>query len=289
MSIELCARAKINLSLEVLGKRETGYHDLLSIMQSIDIYDKIYIEKSNSSGIVFETNMKNIFPEHNLAYKAAERFLEETKETSGCFIRLQKNIPTEAGMAGGSTDAAGVLRGLNKLFGFPLSREELIRLSKTLGADVPFCLFGGTAKAEGIGERLTNLPYQELNLLIVKPGSNISTKEVFSAIKASDFTSGENTNHAVDAILENDRETLYKNMVNGMYRKSLLFAPEMESIIATAEKVFGSKKAMMSGSGSTVFAIFEDEKKLKKAYEYFLGKYEQVYNTKSYHESISFY
>ena len=287
MKIELKARAKINLSLEILGRMGNGYHNLLSIMQSVDLYDKIVLEKCGDAGIDFGCSIKELDGSDNLCCRSANLFFEESGIKGGCKIFLEKKIPTEAGMAGGSTDAAAVLVGLNEICGRPFSQERLHKLAKRLGADVPFCLYGGTSKAEGIGDLLLPLPTLDLRLLIIKPTSNVSTKEVFSVLGREDYSDGSRTLCAVRAIEQNDKEQLFLNMFNGMYRKSLRFAPEMEEIIHRLEQEFGSARALMSGSGSTVFAIFEDEKKMNRAWEYFSKRYEKVYKTQTAGESVT--
>ncbi len=361
MKITIKARAKINLSLEILGKMQNGYHDLLSIMQSVDICDTITIEKTTEIGaeqtqknlIEFACSIPSLNGEDNLCYKAAEKFYGETRVVGGCKIFLEKNIPMEAGMAGGSTDAAAVLAGLNQLYDFPIAKKRLHQLAKELGADVPFCLYGGTCKAEGIGDVLTHLSPLDLKLLIVKPPSNVSTRALFAILDKEDYSDGKRTQNIVQAIEKigfddsrdnnclrsndsknnseknscdeesteknckknkfgeknsietnyddknfsdrkfcegenhNTHKIIYENMFNGMICKSLHFAPEMEEIIEQMNK-FGCKKALMSGSGSTVFGIFEDEGKLDAAEKFFSSKYEKVFRTKTAKESLTF-
>lgn len=287
MKISLKARAKINLSLEIIEKRPDSYHNLAMIMQSIDIYDKIDLELNDSKQITLQTNISFGEEKDNIAYKAAELFLRHTSSDKGCAITLQKGIPSEAGLAGGSTDAAAVLAGLNKLTCQNLKNDELIALATKLGADVPFCLFGGTMHASGIGDILVPLPFLELDLLIVKPDQNVSTKELFSSLDKTDYSTGETTERLKHAIQSGQLRDIEKLMVNRMYRKSLQMAPDMENIISKLETGFKCQKALMSGSGSTVFAIFDDKAERERAYAYFIQKYRHVYKTKTCKESIT--
>ena len=287
MKISLRAYAKINLSIEIIGKRKDGYHDLSMIMQSIEIYDKITIERNQTKKINLETNKPFGRVEENLAYKAAKLFFEVMELDQGCNIYLEKNIPSEAGLAGGSTDAAAILLGLNHLIGNPLTDQQLLVMASKLGADVPFCLFGGTMKAEGIGNILTPLPFVAMNLLIVKPEQNISTRDLFETLEQADYSSGESTQKLAQAI-QNGCSNLAPLMINKMYPKSLVFAPDMENIIHSLEKDFECQRAMMSGSGSTIFAIFEEERMLDLAYNNFKNKYKDVYKTKTSDRSIKY-
>lgn len=287
MKISLRAYAKINLSIEIIGKRKDGYHDLSMIMQSIEIYDKITIERNQTKKINLETNKPFGRVEENLAYKAAKLFFEVMELDQGCNIYLEKNIPSEAGLAGGSTDAAAILLGLNHLIGNPLTDQQLLVMASKLGADVPFCLFGGTMKAEGIGNILTPLPFVAMNLLIVKPEQNISTRDLFETLEQADYSSGESTQKLAQAI-QNGCSNLAPLMINKIYPKSLVFAPDMENIIHSLEKDFECQRAMMSGSGSTIFAIFEEERMLDLAYNNFKNKYKDVYKTKTSDRSIRY-
>ncbi len=285
--IELKARAKVNLSLEVLGKLPDGYHELASVMQTVDIYDKIVLEKKCEPQIEIRCNLDELQNEDNLAFRAAKKFLEHGKIFSGITIELKKNIPSEAGLGGGSTDAAAVLVGMNRLFDEPLDREELHILARSLGADVPFCLSGGTQLARGIGERLEKLPHIPLQLLIVKPPQGISTKKVFEAFAAGDFTDGKRSLGLKKALAANDRELLFENMYNGMYKNAVKYVPQMGEIIHTLERKFFCPAALMSGSGSAVFAVFEDLSAREAAYGYFSERYEQVFKTQTWSESIT--
>lgn len=286
-SINIIARAKVNLSLEVKGKREDGYHLLSMVMQSIELHDNITIAINKTGKINIDSNV-NFIPkdERNIAYKAALLFNEESGLNIGYDIFIKKNIPSGAGMGGGSADAAGVLAALNKLNGELFSDEKLMQIGLKLGADVPFCMVGGTKLAEGIGEEFTELRGIDMKLLIVKPDIGISTAQAFKRLKLDQIKHNPNTENLIAAINKNNKTDIYKYMDNALYDFSLELVPEMESIINTLVD-FGSERAMMTGSGSTVFGIFENENKLKKAYNYFSKLYKDVYITNTTKESIT--
>lgn len=285
--INVVARAKVNLSLEVKGKRDDGYHLLSMVMQSIELHDTISIEKNTNKNIIITSNSNNIpCDERNIAYKAVSLFNRTLSLDTGYNIFIQKNIPSEAGMGGGSADAAGVLLALNKFNDDIFPIKKLMEIGLELGADVPFCIVGGTKLAEGIGEEFTELKDVEMKLLIVKPKSSISTAQAFKKLKLDNITNNPDTNKLVEAINKGDKESIYKYMNNALYDSSLEFAPEMDDIIRIMNE-FGSRRAMMTGSGSTVFGIFEDDETLKKAYEYFSNIYKDVYITKTTNEAIT--
>lgn len=285
--INVVARAKVNLSLEVKGKRDDGYHLLSMVMQSIELHDTISIEKNTNKNIIITSNSNNIpCDERNIAYKAVSLFNRTLSLDTGYNIFIQKNIPSEAGMGGGSADAAGVLLALNKFNDDIFPIKKLMEMGLELGADVPFCIVGGTKLAEGIGEEFTELKDVEMKLLIVKPKSSISTAQAFKKLKLDNITNNPDTNKLVEAINKGDKESIYKYMNNALYDSSLEFAPEMDDIIRIMNE-FGSRRAMMTGSGSTVFGIFEDDEALKKAYEYFSNIYKDVYITKTTNEAIT--
>lgn len=286
-SINIIARAKINLSLEVKGKREDGYHILSMVMQSIELYDNIAIVINGTRKITIDSNA-NFIPkdERNIAYKAAVLFNNESGLSTGYDIFIKKNIPSGAGMGGGSADAAGVLVALNKLNGNLFSNQKLMQMGLKLGADVPFCMVGGTKLAEGIGEEFTELRDIDMKLLIVKPDIGISTAQAFKRLKLDEITHNPDTEKLITAINKNHKRDIYKYMDNALYDFSLELVPEMESIINTLVD-FGSERAMMTGSGSTVFGIFENEDKLKKAYNYFSKLYKDVYITNTTKDSIT--
>lgn len=285
--VKVIARAKINLSLDVKGKREDGYHILSMVMQSVDLADKITLKLNDSGKISVNTNMYYLpTGEKNIAYKAAELFLMEINSKDGIEINIEKQIPVGAGMAGGSTDAAGVLMGLNKLYGFPLTQGKILDLGLSLGADVPFCIVGGTKLAEGIGEKLKPLNHVPLSLLIIKPRKSISTKEVFKKLDINSIQNRPDNNKLIQGIEEQNYNKIYQAMDNSLSSISMELVPEIEEIIEGLELKFNCKKAMMTGSGSTVFGIFEDEEMRNEAYLYYKGLYRDTFLAKTESESI---
>ncbi len=187
--IELKSLAKINLGLDVLGRRENGYHDVRMIMQSIYLYDEVKIKRTKNPGIEIKTNLYFLpTGKENIAYKAAEMLIEEFHIEEGVHITLNKHIPVAAGMAGGSSNAAAVLYGMNKMFDLKLTQTELMERGVKLGADVPYCIMRGTVLAEGIGEELTTLtPMPKCFVLIAKPPISVSTKVVYEALDSKEL------------------------------------------------------------------------------------------------------
>jgi 4-diphosphocytidyl-2-C-methyl-D-erythritol kinase len=265
--MHLKARAKINLGLDVLRKREDGYHEVKMIMQTINLYDKIYLKKTKEPGIKLETNLYFLpTNETNLAYKAASLLMDEFKVLGGLEIVIQKFIPVAAGLAGGSSDGAAVLYGVNKLFGLGLSQKELMERGLLLGADVPYCLMRGTALAEGIGEKLTRLPSlsKKLYVLIAKPGINVSTKFVYSNLHLDEIPVHPNVDVQIEAIKSDDFEKMVGNMGNILEKVTIPAYPIIEDIKKCMMEN-GAINAMMSGSGPTVFGIFTDREQTLKA------------------------
>ena len=188
--LELKAYGKINLGLDVVRKREDGYHEVRMIMQTVNLYDKIVMEKNGGGEIRTETNLPYVPDgEGNLAYRAAKLLADEFNIKDGVTIKIKKYIPVAAGMAGGSTDAAAVLVGMNRLFGLGLSKKELMERGVKLGADVPYCIMRGTALSEGIGEILTQLPpAPQCHIVLAKPQVSVSTKTVYGKLRANELT-----------------------------------------------------------------------------------------------------
>ena len=275
------AYAKINIALDVVGKRDDGYHLLEMIMQNIDIYDEIEIEKSGE-GITIKCN-KPFVPtdERNLAYKAAKLFIDTYNIKSGVSIDIKKNIPVSAGLAGGSTDCAAVLKLMNKLFDVNASDKELMELGVKLGADVPYCIKGGTALCEGIGEKLTELkPFKNHILVLVKPPFGVSTKEVYKAFDLSKVRIHPNTSELIDRMSEDDLTYVANNMKNLLenvtLRKHKLISSIKEDMIK-----YGSIGSMMSGSGPTVFGFFDDMLKAQRCYEEMKSKFDETFITRT--------
>ncbi|MBR1444146.1 MAG: 4-(cytidine 5'-diphospho)-2-C-methyl-D-erythritol kinase [Firmicutes bacterium] len=256
-SINLKARAKINISLDVLGKRDDGYHDLSMIMQSVNLCDDIFIRKTEEEGITLKTNISWLPTDgRNLIYKAASEMVSRYEIKSGLFISLRKVIPVCAGLAGGSTDCAATLIGIRNLFNINIPMKELMALGKELGADVPFCLIRGTALAEGIGEKLTRIaPFPKCSILIVKPPVNVSTATVFKSYAPEKVTAHPDNEKLIYCIKKGDLKGTCENMCNVLESVTI----EEYPVIAEIKKFMnekGAMGAMMSGSGPTVFGIY---------------------------------
>lgn len=266
--IRMKALAKINLGLDVVRKREDGYHEVRMIMQTVKLYDQIDIHKMDKPGIRLKTNLQYLpVDENNLAYRAARLLIEEFGIPKGVSIRLRKVIPIAAGMAGGSSDAAAVLVGLNRIFQLGLTKQELMERSVKLGADVPYCILRGTALAEGIGEKLTRLPAMpKCHVLLAKPGIHVSTKMVYTNLRADELVSHPDIDGQIAAIRERDLRRAAELMGNVLETVTIPAYPVIGKI---KEKMmaYGALGAMMSGSGPTVFGLFEDEEKARYAYE----------------------
>lgn len=263
--LKLKARAKINLGLDVVRKREDGYHEVRMIMQMINLYDKITLRKKTESGITVTTNLSYLpVNEDNLVYRAAKLLMDEFQVDGGLEIELQKYIPVAAGMAGGSTDAAAVMVGVNRIFQLGLNKKQLMERGVKIGADVPFCIMRGTALAEGIGEELTPLPAMpHCSLVIAKPKIHVSTKFVYGNLKVRELTEHPDIDGQVQALRENDLEQLVARMGNVLETVTIPAYPVIDEIKHTMMK-YGAMGAMMSGSGPTVFGIFEKEDKAQE-------------------------
>ena len=285
--VRIRAHGKINLGLDVLRKREDGYHEVRMIMQSVGLYDNIEIvnlgqSQTGKAEIDVETNLRYLpNNENNLAYKAALLLMEEFYISAHISIKIRKMIPVAAGMAGGSADAAAVLKGINKLFGLRLTNEELKKRGVTLGADIPYCIDGGTALSEGIGEILTPLPpMPPCIILLVKPPINVSTKLVYGKLDAGNIDYHPDIDGMINAIKNGSLKELADKMGNVL---ATVTEGEYPIVTEIREKMvsMGALNAMMSGSGPTVFGIFDNRELAKEAYNYFksseLGR--QVYLT----------
>lgn len=278
--IQLKALGKINLGLDVLGKRENGYHDVRMIMQTVYLYDEVTLEKRQEPGITVSTNLIYLpTDETNIAYRAAKILLDEFGERRGVAIHLKKHIPVAAGMAGGSADAAAVLFGMNRMFGWKLSEKELMERGVTLGADVPYCIMRGTALAEGIGEKLTRLPAMpKCHLLIAKPPISVSTKLVYEKLDALAIVDHPDIDGIIEGLKDRDLIRVAGSMGNVLQNVTETEYPVITQI---KEKMIkgGAINAMMSGSGPTVFGLFKERSMAKKTAEQIrqLGLARQIY------------
>lgn len=264
--MKLKAFAKINLGLDVIGRREDGYHQVRMIMQTIRMFDQLEIEKSSTPGIRLSVNLPYVPTDSgNLVYRAASLLMEEFSIQEGADIRLNKFIPVAAGMAGGSSDAAAALVGVNRLFDLGLSRKELMERGLRLGADVPYCVMRGTALAEGIGEKLTRLPaLPSCYILIGKPGISVSTKYVYTNLKLDARTEHPDIDGIIEALENQDLGGVTGKMGNVLESVTIPRYPVIEKI-KDLMKAEGALNALMSGSGPTVFGIFDDRKTAERA------------------------
>ena len=265
-TVTLKALAKINLGLDVLGKRENGYHDVRMVMQTIYLYDNVTLEKTEKAGIHLECNLFYLpVDESNIAYKAAKLLMDEFDIKEGVHIVLDKHIPVAAGLAGGSANAAAVLVGMNRLFSLGLTQEELMERGVSLGADVPYCVMRGTVLAEGIGEVLTPLPpLPKCCVLIAKPGISVSTKTVYEKLDSQEIEEHPDIDGILEGLKQEDLLKVASSMGNVLETVTIGDYPVIEQI-KDVMKEAGALNAMMSGSGPTVFGIFDDRSKAKFA------------------------
>ena len=266
--MRLRALAKINLGLDVLRKREDGYHELRMIMQTINMYDQLDIEISKTPGIKITTNLPFIpVNESNLVYKAAKLLMDEFQVEQGITVDLQKFIPVAAGMAGGSSDAAAAMIGVNRLFGLGLSVKELMERGVKIGADVPYCLLRGTALAEGIGDKLRALPpCPDCYGLIGKPAISVSTKFVYENLHANELEYHPEIDKMLEAIQWHNLNKIADCMGNVLETVTIPHYPVIQEI-KDHMKEHGALNAMMSGSGPTVFGLFDDKATAENACE----------------------
>ncbi len=283
--ISLKALAKINLGLDVVRRREDGYHEVRMIMQTIHLYDRLKITKTKTPGIEIHSNLPFLpVNENNLVYKAGQLLMNEFGIKEGVRVDLLKRIPVAAGMAGGSSDAAAMLYGINQLFDLGLSRKQLMERGVSIGADVPYCLMRGTALAEGIGEKLKQLPPMvKCPVLIAKPQISVSTKFVYQNLKLDGTTVHPNIDALICDIKKKDLCAVTADMGNVLETVTIPNYP----VIAEIKKQMihsGAQGAMMSGSGPTVFGLFENERQARKAYEEMkqTGLAKQLYLTSIY-------
>ena len=283
--ISLKALAKINLGLDVVRRREDGYHEVRMIMQTIQLYDRLDIKRTQVPGIQIQTNLSFLpVNENNLIYKAAKLLMDEFSITDGVSVKLDKRIPVAAGMAGGSTDAAAMLIGVNRLFSLGLTKRQLMERGVQIGADVPYCIMRGTALAEGIGEALSPLPPMvKCPVLIAKPSISVSTKFVYQNLKLDDTTIHPDIDRLIDDIKAKNLHDIAAHMGNVLETVTIPNYPVIDEIKKHMLSN-GAVGAMMSGSGPTVFGLFDDEDTAKKAYKAMRSSHlaRQVYLTSVY-------
>lgn len=275
------AFAKVNLSLDVVGKREDGYHLLKMIMQNIELYDLVEVKRTNK-GINLRCD-KSYVPNdiRNTAYKAAKLFLITYNIDSGVDIYIKKNIPIAAGLAGGSADAAAVLKAMREIFRPDILDKELMELGLQIGADVPYCIMGGTVLCEGIGEVITPLKsFNNKILVVIKPAFGVSTKEVYSKLDIGKIYRHPDTDLLIKAIDSNDLRLLSKNMRNVLENVTL----KKHNILIDIKRQtlnLGAVGSLMSGSGPTIFAFFDDIYKAQICYDKMKEKYREVFLTRT--------
>ncbi len=265
--MKIKAYGKINLSLDVTGVLENGYHSVAMVMQSVELCDKVFVEKKDTTEIRVTTDNPQIPDgEENLAYKAAKMMVDKFNIPHGFFIKIEKNIPLSGGMAGGSADAAAVILGINELCGLKKSTEELMDLGVKLGADIPFCIQKKPAYAEGIGEKLTSITglSKDTYILLVNPNILISTKDIYNRIDTKKCYNSVDNQALIKALKNRDLDAASASMKNVMQIVTAEICPEINVIIDTLYKN-GAKAALMSGSGATCYGIFTDKEDAKTA------------------------
>lgn len=256
--IKIRARAKINPALDVVGKRQDGYHDLKMLMQTVNLCDNLTITKTTKKGLWLTSNLSWLpCDERNLVYKAAQLIMENYSIDAGVSIELEKKIPAAAGLAGGSADCAATLIGMRNLFKLNISEEQLMNMGKELGADVPYCIMRGTALAEGIGEILTPLPpFPSTFVLLAKPPINVSTPAVFKEFELDKVEKKPDIDGIIECIKNNDLQGICDKMCNVLETVTVKNYP----VVAQVKKAmvdFGAMGSLMSGSGPTVFGFFK--------------------------------
>ena len=281
MKKHIKAYAKINLVLDVLGKREDGYHELDMIMQKVDLCDVVSLELREDDKILIESNSPYVpNGRSNIAYRAVEAFMKETGIDKGVDIYIEKNIPVAAGLAGGSTDAAAVLKGLNEMHGDPLPFEALLEIGASLGADVPFCMLDGTYRATGTGTDLEPVKgIKDLYILIVKPFFSLSTADIYGSLKKGDYSKTYDVGQYVNLLESEDLEGIFGGLYNVLEKPAIRKSKEITKIKGQLRS-YGARGALMSGSGPTVFALFRKEKKALQAMGNISKFYREVYIAK---------
>ena len=282
--IYIKARAKVNLNLEILGKREDNYHNLESVFQKVNLYDEIYIKKTETDGFKLNINVKELDTKENIIYKAYVKLKEQYKAISGIEVTVNKKIPMQAGMAGGSTDCSAFIIAMNRLFDLKLTKKEMETLGKSLGADVVPCFYNKAVKAEGIGEIITNIDtHFKYYMIIIKPKIACNTKEMFQKLDTEEGILQLHTSENIIKALENkDIHLLADNLYN-VFEEVI----QEKGIIQDIKKELiknGALQALMTGTGSCVYGIFKDKQSAKDAYIALKDKYQTYictsYNTK---------
>lgn len=268
------AYGKLNLSLDIVGKRSDGYHLVRMIMQTVNLYDVLEFTKTKESGIILTTNRSDLpTNQDNLIYRAASLLMKNYSIQQGVRIHLEKHIPVAAGMAGGSADCAATLSGINTLFSLGLSTEELMKFGTSLGADVPYCLLGGTALSEGIGEILTPLPdVPPCKVLLVKPDIDISTKWVYTTLDWKSLTFHPDVDGMIANLHTRNLTGITSKLSNVLETVTIPAHPIIQEIKETMLEL-GANNSLMSGSGPTVFGLYSDKILAQHAYQQFITRF----------------
>lgn len=277
MKLLVKAPAKINLSLDVLGKRDDGYHEVEMVMTTIDLADRLELAEIKEDRVAILSRNRFVpADERNLAYQAARLLKERYQINQGVEISINKIVPVAAGLAGGSSDAAATLRGLNELWGLGLSLDELAELGSEIGSDVSFCVYGGTALAKGRGEKVMKLPAPpSCWVVLAKPSIGVSTSEIYQNLDV-DNINHPNTKGMIEALENNDYEGVCVNMANALESVTLHMYPEVLHIKKQMER-FGADAVLMSGSGPTVFGLVRHDSRLQRIYNGLRGFCDQVF------------
>lgn len=280
---ECKAYAKINITLDILGKRNDGYHELEMIMQNVSLHDNITAEKTD--GEILVSSNSGIIPkgEKNIAYKAAEYMIKKYGIKGGVKIYIEKNIPVGAGLAGGSTDAAAAIKAVKSLYNLKLTEEEMEECASQIGSDVPFCINGKTSLATGRGTELKAIsPMPKMYIVLAKPSFGVSTAFVYKNYKAENVEKRPDTKAVIEAIEKGDTKEIAKGLCNVLESVTAKKYDDIEKIKESL-KAFGAENAIMSGSGPTVFGIFEDKNTADKAAEKIIEKFKikEVYSVET--------
>ncbi len=279
--LTLKSYAKINLTLDVINKREDGYHDLDMVMQTINLYDTLTFQKNDSNKITIQTDSDKLQSESlksNLIYKAIVKTFEycNYKGNKGINIILNKVIPMEAGLAGGSSNGACAIKAINKMYNFNLSIDDMVQIGKEVGADIPFCLVGGTARVQGIGEKIQVLqPHIKAKILLVKPKVSVSTKYIFENLIINEIQNKPNTQNMIKAIEENNLNKIAKNLCNVLETVTIKKYNEIDEIKKCMMQ-YGGLGCIMTGSGSAIFAYFENDEQRKVCKKIIKNEYKDV-------------
>lgn len=264
--IRLKARAKINITLDIIGKRDNGYHDVEMIMQTVELHDRLIMRRIKKDKIMIKTNLPYLpIDERNLVYKIIAYMKEHYSLSGGVFVDLNKRIPVAAGLAGGSSDGAQAIFGINQLYGLDLPLDEMLEIGGKFGSDIPYCMVQGTALATGLGETITYLePFPEFYVLIVKPKFSMSTQVVYQNFDLNNVTVHPETEKVMEAIKNQDKSVICNNLVNVLETVTPKIHPEINSIKVKIHEL-GADGVLMSGSGPSVYGLFDDKKKAEKA------------------------